>query len=95
MKKAYQKPVLFAETFTLSDHIASNCRIDKENHIQADYLNKESCKFYDGSNVLYMSNAIGAICEGMDMGMFSNVDDYLASLECYNGFTTADTTFVS
>lgn len=92
MKKSYVKPGLFAESFVMSEHIAAGCKVIP-GVAEATYITSDTCAFVDGNLVVYIENTTA--CKEMDLGLFETVDDLIASVECYNAFSTMDTMFVS
>lgn len=94
MKKQYQKPIIYHESFDLCEHIASGCMVDKSKGVYAGYINSESCAFVDGNVTIYM-DPLSGVCAGMDMGLADSLEEFVASLECYNSFSGYVAPFVS
>lgn len=96
MKKIYQKPMAYAESFIMVEHVASGCVVDKDHGVYAGYLDNRSCAFVDSNIVIFPDTTV---CKGMDLGLFDNVTDFLDpeqnTLECYNTFSGNGTPFVS
>lgn len=97
MRKTYEKPVLFAESFELLEHIAA-CRVDglgTDSKIYATFKNggpDGECTFVDDNiRMFYNSNC--------DMSLFEDEDEPYSiaqlNLKCYNAFSTPDTLFSS
>ena len=96
MKKPYTKPAIYVESFSLCEHIASNCTVIADT-VDANYLDKTSCKFMDRSEdggvlVIYMNSEI---CSGMDLGLYDSPEAYAASIQCYNSFSNMGSMFAS
>lgn len=92
MKKIYEKPFLYAETFELTEHVAGDCG-PQPSQITVTYgRGTETCKYQDGNLVLQLDNIVchnDLYIEAID-GDFAN---YMARLlsggyDCYNAFTT-------
>ncbi len=96
MKKIYQKPMAYAESFIMVEHVASGCVVDKDHGVYAGYLDNTNCAFVDSNIVIFPDTTV---CKGMDLGLFDNVEDFLDPnqnvLECYNTFSGNGTPFVS
>ena len=54
MKKAYGKPMLFAESFELVEHIAGDFRVN-DNFEGAKFHNSGECRYEDGNISLFLS----------------------------------------
>lgn len=54
MKKPYVKPMLFAESFELVEHIAGDCRVN-DNFEGAKFHNSGECRYDDGNISLFLS----------------------------------------
>lgn len=96
MRKAYEKPKLYAESFVLTEHIAS-CRVDglgTNSAIYATFKNGNAdgeCTFVDSNLVLFYNSHC-------DMDLFddpSNPSVDELGIECYNAFSSAGTLFSS
>ena len=88
MKKVYIKPKLYAETFSLAEHIAGVCVIDKDNGIYATFSADNartggSCTFVD-SNIAVFAN-----------GYCLDTLEELGEVDCYNAFSNNDSMFSS
>ena len=91
MKKTYEKPSLYAETFQMTEHIASGCVLDKKddgswNAAPQFNLENECAMWMSGDpDFAFFRDGWGG-CKyntgTMDMG-------------CYNSFVTPDTAFSS
>lgn len=87
MKKAYGKPMLFAESFELVEHIAGDCRVN-DNFEGAKFHNSGECRYEDGNISLFLS--ADHLC---DSYLFNNAGleisipnvPYLG-MKCYNAF---------
>lgn len=89
MKKTYQKPNLYAETFELCEHIA-DCTV-LQSVTTATYRTRESCSYSDANISLFNPDVNGCVNDYKE-NMFDDFDDFLASLEvdrggCYNAFS--------
>ena len=94
MKKPYQKPRVYAESFALLEHIAScTANTDVTN---VTYRDRNSCTYNDMNVTLFNVDASGnglngCVNEYFDPAMES-FDEYLASFKpengggCYNSF---------
>lgn len=102
MKKKYQKPVLFAESFQLVDSIAANC--GKGDHSTASthpYQSATACTYTDGGMTLFASEGIGCDMTYYDEDVYQGdydqfVKDMMSQygVECYGAFSTG-TPFLS
>ena len=91
MKKPYDKPRMYAETFQLLEHISS-CAVQTGTH-PATYRDGTSCSYSDGDITIFNNGVNG--CENNYAPFFTSVDDFLASLEgedagCYNAFSNGN-----
>ena len=88
MKKAYHKPVLYAEAFRLSEHVAGSC--GEESLSQANYADLVSCglKINGQDAVAFQTRANCHDWYNEDLEEW--VDIY-----CYNSFTDISAMFVS
>ena len=92
MKKQYQKPRLFAESFELLEHIAS-CAVG-DGITDATYRDRSSCSYTDGDVTLFNSTGVNG-CANNYAPFFQSVDDFIASMEgedsgCYNAFSNGN-----
>lgn len=93
MKKPYKKPLLFAESFDLLEHIASCAAAD--GHTVVSYRDRNSCSYQDGDVILFVDKGVNG-CQNNYGPFFNDVDDYLASLKieggggCYNAFSNGN-----
>ena len=88
MKKAYTKPLMFAETFELLEHIASCAAAEGQTIVT--YRDRYSCSYKDGDVTLFNDGVDGCL---NNYGPFiTSPDDFLASYDpevsggCYNAF---------
>ena len=91
MKKPYEKPRLYAESFALTEHIAA-CAPNPDG-AYASFKDGNTCTYTDANLVVFLDAGIGC-----DMGLFDdpnnpNLDDI--GMMCYNAFSTADMLFSS
>ena len=84
MNKAYRKPILYVETFNLTEHISADCYIiSLANHTTA-----FTCAYDDGTGLMmFLDN--NAACTGQAFPSdLPDLDDYVSSLTdnnfCYN-----------
>ena len=84
MKKTYEKPMLYAETFELMEHIASGSCLNATTPTTfADY----SCPYYaEGYGIIFMDG--NASCT--DIQHFDEGDVSQDPLTCYQGIATAN-----
>ena len=92
MKKSYQAPALFAETFVMCEHVAAGCKV-QPGEADATYITPDSCAYIDRNIVIYTSGS--EACKNMDLGLFATVEEFLETVQCYNMFSTKDSMFVS
>ena len=92
MKKPYQKPSLFAESFRLVEHIAGPC----DNVGRASYQNASSCHYDagDANGFLFLNNANGCAYDPAD-GSLSSDDIQGFEYECEYTFSTGTKLFAS
>ena len=93
MKKPYQKPRVYVETFELLEHISS-C---KYNHdiTTVTYRDGNACTYTDANLTLFYPSNNGCTngyYDPNDDSMYDDFDDYLASFGvdrggCYNAFS--------
>ena len=60
MKKTYQRPLLFAETFELREHIAGDCNVN-DGFVGASAGSDTTCTYSDKNMTLFANESIG--CE--------------------------------
>lgn len=93
MKKPYQKPQIYVETFELLEHIAS-CKTGGKG-VEVTYRDGNSCSYTDANLTLFYPGNNGCtngyFVPGDD-SMYDDFDDYLASFGvdrggCYNAFS--------
>ena len=98
MKKPYMKPLIYAETFALTEHISESCGLAGK----ANQGNALSCTFDQGNNAyaFYEGLTTGNICTvkvPYDTGIPAELVDPVPSIECYIGTFDGNTggTFAS
>lgn len=96
MKKPYQRPAIYAESFQLCEHIGMSCPgIMPGSALHQDANN---CTFKDvGGFTLFTQST--PMCEdavntGVENAMYENMVDGVVS-ECYNGFNGYAAAFAS
>ncbi|MBQ3261543.1 MAG: hypothetical protein IJH52_00050 [Oscillospiraceae bacterium] len=89
MKKPYMKPKLFAETFRMAEHVASNCAIGSGATVT--FGHGSHCNYHDGNILLFYSST--SDCAGMDYDKEAYteqefLEEFLseAHMGCYNAF---------
>ncbi len=96
MKKAYAKPMLYAESFQLVEHIADTCA----------YVTNfgSDCPIYEAGVAFFRSAEAGCNADGMSMITFAGLDLETVSVEqiinvvkptCYNSFADFTQLFTS
>lgn len=91
MKKEYTRPILYAETFELVEHIASckTAQQDSSVAIDANYQNPNACHYIDNGFALFNSDVSGCPSD-YDSESFGSVQEYidlmLTGAQCYNAF---------
>ncbi len=87
MKKVYQKPSFYAETFQLVEHVAS-CNAG-ESITTVNYRDKTSCSYQDNDVIIFLDGVSNCQTTELnyDHSMFDSFQDYILSLECYNAFS--------
>ena len=94
MKKEYKKPVIVVESFALSEHIASICRVSGSgDEFRPNYRNERECAYIDDNLYLFYSAA-----NECDMSLFKdatnpNIDEL--TVQCANVFSSTSTMFAS
>ena len=86
MKKQYQKPVLYAETFALVEHIA-RCAPPNAEYDRANYGDINSCGFNigaPGSGMTLFGNDNCALAPFLTDYSMQGAKD--AGFQCYNSF---------
>ena len=83
MKKAYQKPMLIVERFTLSQTIAHNCGKNLD-FSMATHATIETCGWDIGGFEIFMD---GTICDNV-LGDFDGIACYNAPANGYNVFNS-------
>lgn len=95
MKKAYEKPVLYKESFQLMEHIAGNCIVN-DGFAGAHHRRIEDCSYTDDNLELFYSAG-----NGCDMSLYpDDVTPGDGALEkigiaCYNSFLMVSNLFAS
>ena len=93
MKKPYNKPRMYAETFELVEHIA-NCAV-KSGSYPATYRDRTSCSYTDGDVTLFNNTGVNGCTNNIAPFFGGNVDAFLDSLNdedagCYNAFSNGN-----
>lgn len=87
MKKQYQKPAAYIESFELVEHIA-NCNV-----ASATYRNGTDCTYTDANVTVFgASNCATDVSDDVWDGVFDSLQDYLSAMgteteSCYNAFS--------
>lgn len=97
MKKPYTKPMLYAETFELAEHIASICTLSGSSIQVTVRADNDDCSYTYSGIAIYRENAAckATYDEGMDGSWQNYFDTIMNSLTCYNAFSAAATPFAS
>ena len=92
MKKPYQKPVLFAESFQLVEHISSPC----DNLGRASYQTADACHYDagDANGFLFLNNANGCQYDPAD-GALPSGDISGMEYQCQYTFSSGAKLFAS
>ncbi len=93
MKKPYQKPCVYAESFELLEHIAS-CKANQD-ITTVTYRDRASCSYTDANVSLFNIGVEGCTNEYYEEGLgslYDDFEDYIGSYlmsrgGCYNAFT--------
>ena len=90
MKKPYQKPRVYAESFELLEHIAS-CKANQD-ITSVTYRDGHACTYTDADLTLFYEDNKSCKNDYFNLEDYDNFDDYLASFAvgrggCYNAFT--------
>lgn len=93
MKKPYQKPRVYVETFELLEHIAS-CKTGGQG-VSVTYRDGSACTYTDANLTLFYPSNNGCTngyYDPNDDSMYDSFEDYLASFGvdrggCYNAFS--------
>ena len=90
MKKVYEKPMLYAESYELAEHVAGGCALDGMN--TPTHRSLESCGFrVNGS-----SGAIAFQTKGNCVGWWDDFwDQPIDDVFCYNTFLDTAAMFAS
>lgn len=89
MKKLYEKPCVYVESFELLEHISS-CAV-KTGETTVNYREKSSCSYIEADIAIFHDSSRG--CLNNYSSMFTSPEDFLASLDpedgggCYNAFS--------
>ena len=84
MKKPYMKPLIYAETFTLTEHISESCGLAGK----ANQGNAHSCSFDLGNNATAFYDFTSQTCSykvAYDEGIPTDLVDPVPSIGCYIG----------
>lgn len=87
MKKPYQTPRMYAESFELIEHIAS-CSANPD-HTTVNYQDKNTCSYQDADVNLFLQNTTKKceVWDNPDPEMYTSFEEYLSTLSCYNAFS--------
>lgn len=88
MKKAYVKPELYAESFTMVEHVASGCgAASGEQGVTVNYSSADSCGIVVNgtSTVIFNEQATGSKCHDW-IDPFTNLQIIDERMFCYNTF---------
>lgn len=88
MKRVYAKPMLFAESFELAEHIAGTCATDAMS--EANLRDLVSCGLKIGGQ-----DAVAFQSENICYGWYNEDLEEWVDVYCYNSFTDIDAMFVS
>ena len=97
MRKEYSKPVVFAESFELTEHITGQCvdnGAQNQRHFSTRFKNAEDCayKIYDGDTVIATYFLDGStICKDSPVPIYDGSDP----IDCYQGPNGIFTAFSS
>ena len=96
MKKEYRKPLLYAESYELMEHIAGNCVVN-DGFEGAHHRRLEDCAYTNGNLALFYSAGNG--CD-MELFEFAEIEPGDGALEelgvaCYNSFLIVSNLFTS
>lgn len=95
MKKRYQKPNLFAESFELMEHVAGSCYTTDQNPYPATYRDGDACTYTDpgkgGTGFTMFSGNNSACVSAMeqisfDELSFGSLEEFLITMGCYHAF---------
>lgn len=84
MKREYQKPMLYGESFELAEHITSPCSpMGKANHRSAD-----SCGYDNGDGEVVFLDGVTKCTSGDPFGGLLNNDELTGQQteDCYGGY---------
>lgn len=93
MKKEYTKPVLYAETYELLEHIALNCNTGVEGVVVN--MREDTCYYSDNGLVLYKDttaeckSSYNELMDGSWENYFNNIFSQGVA-KCYNAFATGN-----
>ena len=90
MKKTYQKPRVYAESFELLEHIAS-CKANQD-ITTVTYRDGDACTYTDAELTLFYQSNTNCKNDYFNDEDYDSFDDYLQSFAigrggCYNAFT--------
>lgn len=90
MKRPYQKPKIYVESFELMEHIAY-CSADQKITVVT-YRSGDVCSYTDENVTLFYDGNTSCLNE-YDHSMYGSLDEYIASFDpdnggvgCYNSF---------
>ncbi len=90
MKKIYEKPMLYAESYELVEHVAGGCTLDGMS--TATHRNADSCGFrVNGESTVAFEKQ--SVCVGWFDPLFP--DQPLDDIFCYNSFQDPAAMFAS
>ena len=90
MKKVYEKPMLYAESYELAEHVAGGCALDDMN--QPTLRSLESCGFRANGK----SGAIAFQSQSTCVGLWDDFwDKPIDDVFCYNSFLDTAAMFAS
>lgn len=102
MRKAYQKPQLYAESFELMEHVAGPCNgleNNKGDGFRVTHRNGTDCGIVDAGLRLFQSgtNDCGNIDSTLEFYEVDTIDQLmsLVSAKCYNAFLPDSNLFAS
>ena len=95
MKKTYQKPVLFAESFRLVDCIAANCgKGDASMSTVHPYQSATACTYTDDGLTIFTDSGIGCDMSWYDEEIYQgDLNAFISDMQngstnCYNAFSS-------
>ena len=85
MRKSYQKPALFAETFELTEHIANCEGAYNQREYATRFKEGIGCQYYDPSTGERFFLAGGTACVGEGVTALPDGDYSTGFFDCYQG----------